>query len=90
MILICFEDYRRQDDKRLWEAGMHIEVPIPHPIDEEFEEIGNNYFELEPIYDIVFIIFSILFLVIFPCRMLGFAASIGCYKSSILLNRSGD
>ena len=30
---------------------MYIEVPILHLIDEEFEEVGNKYYELEPIFD---------------------------------------
>ena len=30
---------------------MRIEVPIPHPIDEKFEETDNKYFESEPILD---------------------------------------
>ena len=30
---------------------MCIEVPIPRPIDEEFKETSNNYFESEPIFD---------------------------------------
>ena len=28
--LICFEDDRRQDDRRVWESSMHTEVPEFH------------------------------------------------------------